>query len=438
MVTKIQTKGATKVCSKCGKELGLEHFGAKNDSKTGKEYRYGYCKDCERAENNARNRAKRAAARAERELSDLALYLTDESLHIQRKFKKIDQWRILRKPEHGIDLLYRDERFVKQLDLKETWVSNYSRVITKDENGEYHLLEGKYIGAVKYYTVQKNVYFKGKKKWGYRRWKVSAAELVTRTFIVNYDIKHNTKIWHKNNNKRDNYYKSLYPVTDKQYDAIVDLHRKNGTVSEEEIMRLVNAPEYKPDGWSAKYMKRTVSGVGYLAEKTDFNVNTSDVYQRWSNMLQRCYSKAVHKFKPYYKSKNVCEEWKNFQNFKIWYDEYMVPGFKGDLDKDIVWKEADLYSPETCCFVPHYVNTLFEDRGTKWMVEEKDGKFEASMSILNQKKKAGIFDTREEAEAAYCDFKKEHIIKNANKMRNKYPDYVYNAMLAWDVKKQCA
>lgn len=60
------------------------------------------------------------------------------------------------------------------------------------------------------------------------------------------------------------------------------------------------------------------------------------------------------------------------------------------------------------------------------------------MSILNQKKKAGIFDTREEAEAAYCDFKKEHIIKNANNMRNKYPDYVYNAMLAWDVKKQCA
>lgn len=437
MVTKIQAKGATKVCSKCGKELGLEHFGIVK-SVTGKEYRKGCCKDCEYTETNARKRAQRATAKAEREVSALSLYLEDESQHIQRKFKKIDQWRILRKPEHGIDLLYRDERFVKQLDLKETWVSNYSRVITKDENGEYHLLEGKYIGAVKYYTVQKNVYFKGKKEWGYRRWKVSAAELVTRTFIVNYDIKHNTKIWHKNNNKWDNYYKSLYPVTDKQYDAIVDLHRKNGTVSEEEIMRIVNAPEYKPDGWSAKYMQRTFQGEGYLAESLTADVYNADVFRRWYNMIQRCYSKAVHKLKPYYKNKNVCEEWKNFQNFKIWYDEYMVPGFKGDLDKDIVWKEADLYSPETCCFVAHFINTLFEDRGTSWVIKEKDGKFTAAMSILKQNKKAGIFDTREEAEAAYYGFKKGFITDTANKMRNKYPDYVYNAMLAWDVKKQCA
>ena len=54
MITKIQAKGATKVCSKCGKELGLEHFGVQKNSKTGKEYRKGCCKDCEYAENNAR------------------------------------------------------------------------------------------------------------------------------------------------------------------------------------------------------------------------------------------------------------------------------------------------------------------------------------------------------------------------------------------------
>lgn len=422
---KIKAKGATKVCSKCGRELELERFVI--NVQNGKQYRLNQCKDC-----------KNARQRMEKEVRDLETYLNDESLHIKRQFKKIDAWRILRKSEHRIDLLTRDERFVKLLDYKETWASSYGRVICRDENGEYKLLEGKYTGAVKYYTLEKNVYFKTQKAWGYRRCKVSAADLVIQTFIVNYDMKNNKKCWHRNNNKRDNYYKHLYPVTDKQYDAIVDLHRKNGKVSEDEIMRIVNAPEYKPDGWRAKYMQRTMQGVGYLAEKLTTATYKSDVYMRWYNMIQRCYSKVVHKNKPYYKGKNVCEEWKNFQNFKIWYNEHMVPGSKVDLDKDLVCKDSNMYSPETCAFVSHYINTLFEDLGVKWLVEEKDGKFEASMSILKQKRVAGIFDTKEEAEKAFCEYKKNHIIKVANRERNKYPAYVYDAMLRFDVSRQCA
>ena len=36
------------------------------------------------------------------------------------------------------------------------------------------------------------------------------------------------------------------------------------------------------------------------------------------------------------------------------------------------------------------------------------------------------------------EYKKDHIVKIANKSKGKIPDYVYNAMLAWDVQKQCA
>ena len=134
---------------------------------------------------------------------------------MKRQYKKIDTWRILSKAEHGFKLKASQEKFVKLLDYKETWVSSYGRVIVKDENGAYKLLEGKYTGAILYYTLDQNVYFKSKKEWGYRRQKVSASELVIQTFIVNHDMKNNTKCWHTDNNKRDNYYKHLYPVTDK-------------------------------------------------------------------------------------------------------------------------------------------------------------------------------------------------------------------------------
>ena len=59
-----------------------------------------------------------------------------------------------------------------------------------------------------------------------------------------------------------------------------------------------------------------------------------------------------------------CEEWllyENFyewlhnqENFNKWYSED-----KWDLDKDILKKGNKIYSPETCCLVPHNVNSLF-------------------------------------------------------------------------------
>ena len=111
---------------------------------------------------------------------------------MKRQYKKIDAWRVLSKAEHGFKLKASQEKFVKLLDYKETWASSYGRVIIKDENGMYQLLEGKYTGAILYYTLDQNVYFKSKKEWGYRRQKVSASELVIQTFIVNHDMKNNT------------------------------------------------------------------------------------------------------------------------------------------------------------------------------------------------------------------------------------------------------
>ena len=99
---------------------------------------------------NAYNRAKRAENSAAKALE---IYLNDPSLYIKRKYKQIDAWRILDKEEHGFELKSAYEKFVKMLDYKETWCSTQGRVIIKNEDGKYQLLEGKYTATVLYYTL---------------------------------------------------------------------------------------------------------------------------------------------------------------------------------------------------------------------------------------------------------------------------------------------
>ena len=151
-------------------------------------------------------------------------------------------------------------------------------------------------------------------------------------------------------------------------------------------------------------------------------------------MIQRCYNSKIHKSKPYYKNKKVCEEWLNFQNFKIWYDEHIIPGAKVDLDKDLICKSGNTYSPETCVFVSHFLNTLFEERSaTRKIQQTKDGKYAVSMIVLNKKIDGGIYDTEAEAVQGFWDLKKNYINEIAEKNKDRVPDYVYEAMLNWKV-----
>ena len=282
-----------------------------------------------------------------------------------------------------------------------------------------------------YYTLDKNVYFKTKKRWGYKKVKVSASDLVIQTFIVNYDMQNNTKVWHTDNNMKDNYYKHLYPVTELQYEAIKKVYDDTGVAAEEQIMSIVNSVEYKYNGWNPKCFKRTYEGKGYIGTN-DVDCKSPE-YLRWTNMIQRCYNKNVHKYKPYYKDKKVCEEWLNFANFRIWYREHIIEGAKVDLDKDILCQGNKVYGPETCVFVEHYINTVFERSVKRRIVQNKEKQYEVYMIVLNKNILFGKFDTKEEAEKGYITGKKDYILKLADSCKGKVQDCLYNAMVNWNV-----
>lgn len=421
----------TKICSCCGKELKLNKF-IKNRRlcKVGfrKEYKTSYqsvCKDCrnEKRQNTLKEKG-------------MGLYDNGKLVQIRRKYKKINPNRFLKQTESKLEYLDKHERFVKLLYYDNTWISNYGRPVIKKEDGTYEFVKGKRNKITKEieYSLRKNIYIKTKKAWGYKQERVSASSLVIQTFIVNYDMKNNTMCWHKDNNIDNNFYKDIYPVTDKQYAAIKEIYDREGTVSEEKILEIVNDIQYKPDGWNPWYWRRSFEGVGYIGDKIDWKKEKA-IYRAWANIIQKCYSPKVHKTRPYYKECTVSEEWKNFQNFKIWYKDYKGK-VKQDLDKDILFQGNKEYSPETCVYTTHFINTVFEDRGSKKLEETKEGKYKIFMMIMGEERDLGVFDTKEECYEAFEKRKKEFIIKLAEKTKkkDKIPECQYQAMINWEVK----
>lgn len=83
-------------------------------------------------------------------------------------------------------------------------------------------------------------------------------------------------------------------------------------------------------------------------------------------MLTRCYNHKSLKKNPSYIGCSVCDEWLTYSNFKRWYED-PINGYREGyhLDKDILVKGNKVYSPETCCFVPHSINCLLLTRQRK-------------------------------------------------------------------------
>ena len=402
-----------KECKVCGRKLPISEFPVCGRIT---------CKPCI-------NRQRREKSAEDRMNNGIEQYLSDDSMHIKRQYKKIDSSRILRKKDSGIDFVAKDERFVKLLYYKDTWISSYSRCVVY-EDGKYKLLRGsvdKWTGERKY-TLKKEEYVKSTGQYKYRKRDVLASKLVIETFIVNYDMMNNTHIWHLNNDVADGYYKHLYPVTEKQYDKLTELQfTTSEPLTEEDIMQVINAVEYKQDGWNPAYYKRTYEKCGYVGMKIDDYLEPS--FLRWRNMVQRCYNRKIHERKPEYKDKNVCEEWLNYANYKIWYDEHYIPSKNNqiDLDKDLLVQGNKIYSPETCVFLIHYQNVMFERKCGDCVSQNEEGQY------LVDKKKSEIFDTYEDAFAAVIERRKKKILDTAEKCKGYIPMCAYEAMLRWDV-----
>jgi hypothetical protein len=113
-----------------------------------------------------------------------------------------------------------------------------------------------------------------------------------------------------------------------------------------------------------------------------------------------------------YENTTISEEWKDFEKFKEWYDEYGVEGW--EVDKDILSEtNSKCYSSETCLMVPREINALFRSSKSKYgkgvYYDERDNKYYAQMRIDGKTKNCGSSSTAEGAHKLYVEQRKTHL-----------------------------
>lgn len=192
--------------------------------------------------------------------------------------------------------------------------------------------------------------------------------------------------------------------------------------------RLKDEPLYEELGMSSCENKKSlVFGVGIndLTRAVVWRENGKrmlcPIYRLWQNMLGRCYDDKAHERLPTYTDCSTVPEWLYLSKFEKWVKTQDWEGKQ--LDKDILYLDNKIYSPETCVFVEGKLNTFLLERtsarglypvGVDW--SKKRGKFRARCSnpFTVKKEHLGYYDNPEDAHLAWKKRKHEHALTYAD------------------------
>lgn len=212
-----------------------------------------------------------------------------------------------------------------------------------------------------------------------------------------------------------------------------------GNICEKRSTELTKSRGYKSCGCKrssgkAKVGHYKIEGVG----TNDLQGVSGDIYDRWCNMLRRCYDEKSFITNPTYKDCTVCDEWKTFSNFKIWIEKQDYQG--KDLDKDLLVFNNKVYSPDTCILVPPTVNAFLlrgalKDNLIGAAPCDIRGKLRYKTRVHNpvsgEREYLGIFHTEIEAHEKWLTRKKEIAVLIGQYYKNSY----YTEILLLNLKR---
>ena len=169
--------------------------------------------------------------------------------------------------------------------------------------------------------------------------------------------------------------------------------------------------------------KRLIDGVGIndanyaTLKQTILNGKTITLwecpfYRKWKNMIHRCYNKKYQNRQPTYMGCSVAGIWHRFTTFRAWMETQDWQD--KHLDKDLLFLENKIYSPNTCVFIDGKVNRFLQerqnDRGLYPIgvyLHKASQKFHArGQNVLSGKcESLGYYHNPEQAHQAWLAFK---------------------------------
>ena len=212
----------------------------------------------------------------------------------------------------------------------------------------------------------------------------------------------------------------------------VTIQFEDGTIIENKQYSSIKKGNIKNPNYPSLY------SIGFIGIG-EYSTKNKKIYRKWASMFDRCCGVNNN---PTYKNTIIHKNWHCLQDFAKWYKEnYKLHMKEWVLDKDILVKSNKVYSPDTCCFVPQEINSLFIKKDINRGLypigvyfNKSSKKFIAQISIKKIRKILGTFDTAEEAFQAYKTAKEEHIKEVANKWKELIDSKVYKALINYQVE----
>lgn len=168
-------------------------------------------------------------------------------------------------------------------------------------------------------------------------------------------------------------------------------------------------------------------------------------YHEWVAMIDRCYNEKCSHYENY-KDCYVHNDWLIFENFEKWFNEnyYKIPGYRMNIDKDILVKGNKIYSPKTCVVVPSILNIQFvrnikrRNLALGVVYTENKKRYEAYYYRGEGKNhirvNLGRYDSVEEAFYKYKEAKENYLKELADRFKEYIPEKLYKRLYTYEVE----
>lgn len=188
-----------------------------------------------------------------------------------------------------------------------------------------------------------------------------------------------------------------------------------------------------------KNRQKLVCGVGFNSlnlRVSDINYKPLKSYDVWRSMLTRSLDQKFKEDNPSYQDVYMDTSWYDYCEFLNWFnDQYKEKEWQ--LDKDILLKGNQEYSPDKCCMVPRKINSFLigrkRDRGDYPIgvsFREKYGNYQSGGGGIY----LGVYSTPDEAFSVYKQWKESKVIELANEFKDVIRGDVYNALCNYKIE----